>query len=89
MPEVRPSDLSLDVADSLGSIYCATKHALRALSGSLLSELVNTPIRVCEIQPGKHFLPRKDPAAEILIAIRYGGDRILCRTVQGGPGSRG
>ncbi|KAK6902764.1 hypothetical protein I203_108023 [Kwoniella mangroviensis CBS 8507] len=35
-----------------GSIYCATKHALSAFNGSLLRELVNTPIRVIEIQPG-------------------------------------
>lgn len=35
-----------------GSIYCATKHALAAFTGSLLRELVNTPIRVCEVQPG-------------------------------------
>ncbi|WWC69606.1 uncharacterized protein I206_103549 [Kwoniella pini CBS 10737] len=35
-----------------GAIYCATKHALSAFNGSLLRELVNTPIRVIEIQPG-------------------------------------
>jgi 3-hydroxy acid dehydrogenase/malonic semialdehyde reductase len=35
-----------------GSIYTATKHALRAFTGSLMRELVNTPIRVTEIQPG-------------------------------------
>ncbi|KAI0031838.1 NAD-P-binding protein [Vararia minispora EC-137] len=35
-----------------GSIYCATKHAVRAFSGALLRELYNTPIRVTEIQPG-------------------------------------
>nr|XP_031858844.1 uncharacterized protein CI109_005799 [Kwoniella shandongensis]KAA5525916.1 hypothetical protein CI109_005799 [Kwoniella shandongensis] len=35
-----------------GSIYCATKHALSAFNGALLRELVNTPIRVVEIQPG-------------------------------------
>jgi len=35
-----------------GSIYCATKHAVNAFTGSLLRELVNTPIRVTEIQPG-------------------------------------
>ena len=35
-----------------GSIYCATKHALRAFSGALLRELVDTNIRVTEIQPG-------------------------------------
>ncbi|KAK1924741.1 short-chain dehydrogenase [Papiliotrema laurentii] len=35
-----------------GGIYCATKHAVSAFNHTLLRELVNTPIRVCEIQPG-------------------------------------
>ena len=35
-----------------GSIYCATKHAVNAFSGALMRELVDTPIRVTEIQPG-------------------------------------
>ncbi|PAV23705.1 NAD P-binding protein [Pyrrhoderma noxium] len=35
-----------------GGIYCATKHAVRSFTGSLLRELVDTPIRVTEIQPG-------------------------------------
>jgi len=35
-----------------GGIYTATKHAVRAFTGSLLRELVNTQIRVTEIQPG-------------------------------------
>lgn len=35
-----------------GSVYCAAKAAVRAFSGSLLRELVATPIRVSEIQPG-------------------------------------
>ena len=35
-----------------GSIYCATKHAVRAFTGALLRELVDTNIRVTEIQPG-------------------------------------
>ena len=39
-----------------GGIYCATKHAVRSFTGSLLRELVDTPIRVTEIQPGKHSL---------------------------------
>jgi 3-hydroxy acid dehydrogenase/malonic semialdehyde reductase len=36
-----------------GSIYCATKHAVSAFNHSLTRELVNTPIRVTEIQPGE------------------------------------
>lgn len=35
-----------------GGIYCATKHAVRSFTGTLLRELVNTNIRVTEIQPG-------------------------------------
>jgi len=35
-----------------GSIYCATKYAVRAFSSALMKELVDTPIRVTEIQPG-------------------------------------
>lgn len=35
-----------------GSVYCATKHAVNAFSGALLRDLVSTPLRVSEIQPG-------------------------------------
>jgi len=35
-----------------GSIYCATKSAVRAFTGALLRELVETQVRVTEIQPG-------------------------------------
>jgi len=35
-----------------GSIYCATKFAVNAFTTSLRAELVSTPIRVTEIQPG-------------------------------------
>lgn len=35
-----------------GSVYNATKHAVRAFTGALMRELVNTQIRVTEIQPG-------------------------------------
>lgn len=36
-----------------GSIYCATKAALRSFSESLRMELVSTRIRVIEIDPGQ------------------------------------
>ena len=39
-----------------GSIYTATKHAVNAFTRSMRSELVNTPIRVTEIQPGLNLL---------------------------------
>ncbi|CAO1630090.1 unnamed protein product [Jaminaea pallidilutea] len=35
-----------------GSIYCTTKFAVAAFTSSLMKELVDTPIRVTEIQPG-------------------------------------
>ncbi|KAH8924270.1 NAD-binding protein [Atractiella rhizophila] len=35
-----------------GSIYCATKHAVRAFTTSLLKELVSYNVRVSEVQPG-------------------------------------
>ena len=35
-----------------GGIYCATKHAVKSFTGSLLRELVDTKVRVSEIQPG-------------------------------------
>ncbi|KZV97671.1 NAD(P)-binding protein [Exidia glandulosa HHB12029] len=35
-----------------GAIYCSTKHAVRAFTGALMRELVDTPIRVTEVQPG-------------------------------------
>ncbi|MEN9202400.1 MAG: SDR family oxidoreductase [Thermostichus sp. DG_1_6_bins_120] len=35
-----------------GNVYCATKAAVRALSEGLKLDLLGTPIRVTEIQPG-------------------------------------
>ncbi|CAO3622789.1 unnamed protein product [Cunninghamella echinulata] len=35
-----------------GSIYCATKHAVNAITNALRIELVDTPIRVSQIRPG-------------------------------------
>ncbi|BEI86855.1 hypothetical protein CcaverHIS002_0702010 [Cutaneotrichosporon cavernicola] len=35
-----------------GAVYCATKHAVKAFTQSLLKELVATGIRVTEVAPG-------------------------------------
>ncbi len=35
-----------------GNVYCATKHAVRAISRCLRIDLAGTPIRVSEVDPG-------------------------------------
>lgn len=35
-----------------GNVYCATKHAVRAITKSMRLDLLGTPIRVTEIAPG-------------------------------------
>lgn len=50
-----------------GSIYCATKAAVNSISGVLLRELVNTNIRVAEIQPGM--------VETEFSVVRYRGDK--------------
>jgi len=56
-----------------GSIYCATKHAVRAFTGTLLRELVETQVRVTEIQPGM-------VETEFSI-VRYRGDKDAAEKV--------
>ena len=41
-----------DAAYAGGSVYCATKAAVKALSDGLRIDLVNTPVRVTNIKPG-------------------------------------
>jgi 3-hydroxy acid dehydrogenase / malonic semialdehyde reductase len=36
-----------------GSIYCATKSAVRTFTDAMRKELINTRIRVIEIDPGQ------------------------------------
>eukprot|EP01116_Phalansterium_solitarium_P018971 TRINITY_DN5173_c0_g1_i1.p1 TRINITY_DN5173_c0_g1~~TRINITY_DN5173_c0_g1_i1.p1 ORF type:complete len:266 (+),score=93.20 TRINITY_DN5173_c0_g1_i1:917-1714(+) len=50
-----------------GSIYCATKFAVNAITESLRKELVATPLRVCQICPGL-------VETEFSI-VRFGGNR--------------
>lgn len=35
-----------------GNVYCATKHAVRALSKSMRLDLMGSPVRVSEVAPG-------------------------------------
>lgn len=59
-----------------GSIYTATKHAVNAFTGSMRCELVNTPIRVTEVQPGM-------VETEFSI-VRYRGDTAAATEVYQG-----
>ncbi|KIJ69445.1 hypothetical protein HYDPIDRAFT_106060 [Hydnomerulius pinastri MD-312] len=59
-----------------GSIYCATKHAVSAFTGSLMRELVDTPIRVTEIQPGM--------VETEFSVIRFKGDKTAADKVYDG-----
>jgi NADP-dependent 3-hydroxy acid dehydrogenase YdfG len=35
-----------------GNVYCATKHAVDALTRGMRMDLVDTPVRVCTVDPG-------------------------------------
>ncbi|GJQ20915.1 MAG: short-chain dehydrogenase [Bacteroidia bacterium] len=35
-----------------GNVYCATKHAVDALTKGLRMDLIDTPLRVCTVDPG-------------------------------------
>ncbi|KAJ7685177.1 hypothetical protein DFH06DRAFT_1157711 [Mycena polygramma] len=59
-----------------GSIYCATKHAVNAFTASMRRELVNTPIRVTEIQPGM--------VETEFSLVRFGGDSNAAKSVYAG-----
>lgn len=59
-----------------GSIYCATKHAVRAFTQSLRKELINTGIRVIEIAPG-------NVETEFSL-VRYKGDTERAKSVYEG-----
>lgn len=41
-----------DIAYPGGSVYCATKAAVKVLSDGLRMDLVNTPLRVTNVKPG-------------------------------------
>lgn len=49
-----------------GSIYCATKFAVRAFTESLRRELIATKIRVMEIDPGQVETVRQDDGKKVL-----------------------
>ena len=67
-----------DAAYAGGSVYCATKAAVKALSDGLRIELVDTPLRVTNIKPGLvetnfsvvRFRGDKDKADNVYKGIR-------------------
>ena len=65
-----------DAAYPGGSVYCATKSAVKALSDGLRIDLVDTPLRVTNIKPGMvetHFS-----------LTRYRGDKAKADAVYAG-----
>lgn len=56
-----------DAAYAGGSVYCATKAAVKALSDGLRIDLVDTPLRVTNIKPGM--------TETNFTVVRYRGDK--------------
>lgn len=56
-----------------GSIYCATKAAVRSFTDALRRELISTRIRIMEIDPGQ-------VETEFSI-VRFGGDKAKADAV--------
>ncbi len=59
-----------------GNVYCATKHAVDALTRGLLLDLVDTPVRVSTVDPGLVETEFSE--------VRFYGDMERARTVYQG-----
>ncbi len=56
-----------------GNVYCATKHAVNALTQGMRMDLVDTPVRVCTVDPGLVETEFSE--------VRFHGDAERARTV--------
>ena len=65
-----------DAAYAGGSVYCATKAAVKALSDGLRIDLVDTPVRVTNVKPGL--------VNTNFSTVRFGGDRARADKVYQG-----
>ena len=59
-----------------GNVYCATKHAVDALTRGMLIDLVDTPIRVSAVDPGM--------VETEFSVVRFHGDKKRAKTVYAG-----
>lgn len=59
-----------------GSIYCATKAAVRSYTDSLRKELINTRVRIIEVDPGQ--------VETEFSVVRYAGDKDKAKAVYAG-----
>ncbi len=64
-----------------GSIYCATKAAVRTFTDALRKELIATRIRVIEIDPGQVETVRGFGFIEAGISLKYRVLGILCCSI--------
>jgi NADP-dependent 3-hydroxy acid dehydrogenase YdfG len=59
-----------------GGVYCASKAAVKTISDSMRIDLIDTPIRVTNIQPGMVETPFSD--------VRFNGDPEKAKSVYSG-----
>jgi len=59
-----------------GNVYCATKHAVDALTKGMRLDLVETPIRICTVDPGLVQTEFSE--------VRFRGDQARARAVYQG-----
>ena len=70
-----------------GAMYCASKHAVHALTQSLRMELVGTKIRVSEVNPGRvnySFFYSIGLVETEFSQIRFHGDKEKAKSVYSG-----